>query len=206
MKKKFTLPLIGLGALILFSAFRKKGMGNVGSAQEKIRKLALLYEGISEIGDNQGFTDAAFTEMMKKAGWRSSEEWCMYYAKAIYIYALPELIEDFNQSLSGSTQSSFKNVQNGKSRHLKVVTSGPVLVGDIMILQNKSNPSKGHAGIVIATDNANKKYTTIEGNVNYNPEHSGENELVDRVPHVVNYGQTDSAFSSKILRGFIRLV
>lgn len=195
-------PIIGLGLLVALSAFRKnKNMG----ATDKITKLALLYEGIEEIGDNEGFNNAAFEDMMKKVGWKNTEQWCMYFAQAIYQYALPELAVDFDKSLNGSSQRSFKNVKAGNSKNLKAVTSGPALPGDIVIWQNKSDASKGHAGIVIKTG-PNNYFETIEGNANYKPEYSGQNELVDKVPHKTKIGETDSAYSSKTLLGFIRLV
>lgn len=193
----------GIGAFLLFSAFRKKNSNM--SEVEKIKRLALLYEGIEEVGDNNGFNNAAFENMMKTVGWKNSDQWCMYFSKAVYDYALPELADDFNKSLTGSSQGSFNNVKAGKSKSLKVVTSGGALPGDIVIWVNKSNSATGHAGIVLETGNGNN-FKSIEGNVNFRPDYSGQNELVDIVPHNTAIGATDNIYTSKTLRGFIRLI
>lgn len=172
------------------------------SEAEKIIKTAKLYEGIKEIGNNQGFTNDAFQYMMSSVGWKSGEQWCAYFCKAVYSNALPEWKTDFAKSLNGSSQQSFNNVKAGKSKHLHIVTSTPA-IGDIVIWVNKSDASKGHAGIVIEING--NQFTCIEGNVNYKPATSGENELVDIVPHKANVGATDSVYSTKKLRGFIRI-
>lgn len=201
--KNRKLLFFGLGAFLLFSAFRKKNTNM--SEVEKIKRLALLYEGIEEVGTNAGFNNATFQEMIKTQGWRSGDQWCMYFAKTIYVYALPELADDFKKSLSGSSQQSFNKVRDGKSKHLKVVTSGNALPGDIVIWTNKSNSAFGHAGIVLETYPGNK-FKVIEGNANYKPEVSGQNDIVDVVTHTARIGETDYPWTAKRLRGFIRLV
>jgi hypothetical protein len=205
MKKpnKKKLLFFGIGAILLFSAFRRKNSNM--SEVDKIKKLALLYEGIEEVGNNQGFNNAVFEDMMKTVGWKDSAQWCAYFTKAIYNYALPDLADDFSKSLSGSSQRSFTNVQAGKSKSLKAITTGKALPGDIVIWQNKNDASTGHAGIILETGPGNK-FKSIEGNANYRPDYSGQNELVDIVPHDTAIGNTDNIYSSKKLRGFIRLV
>jgi len=201
MNKKL-LFFVAIGGIILLSSFTRKK--SKMSEAEKIIKTAKLYEGIKEVGNNQGFTNAAFQNMMSSVGWKSGDQWCAFFCKAVYNNALPELASDFNKSLGGSTQRTFNNVKAGKSQHLKVVTSGTPAIGDIVIWVNKSDSSKGHAGIVIELNGGNS-FTCIEGNVNYKPATSGENELVDIVPHKTSIGSTDSVYRTKNLRGFIRL-
>ena len=205
MKKpnKKKLLFFGIGAILLFSAFRRKNSNM--SEVEKIKRLALLYEGIEEVGTNDGFNNAAFEEMMKSQGWRSNDQWCMFFATTMYVYALPDLADDFRKSLGGSSQGSFRNVQAGKSKSLKAITSGKALPGDIVIWQNKSNGAFGHAGIVLEAGPGNK-FKVIEGNANYKPEISGQGDIVDIVWHEAVIGGTDSPWSAKRLRGFIRLV
>jgi len=205
MKKpnKKKLLFFGIGAILLFSAFRRKNSNM--SEVEKIKRLALLYEGIEEVGLNAGFNNAALEEMLKSEGWKSGEQWCMYFAKTIYTYALPDLASDFRKSLSGSSQRSFTNVAAGKSKSLKAITTGKALPGDIVIWTNKSNSSFGHAGIVLEAGPGNK-FKVIEGNANWNPEISGQGDIVDVVMHEAIIGGTDYPWSAKRLRGFIRLV
>jgi len=200
-KRKFMLPIVGLGLAVILSALKK----NRTTLTDKITNLAKLYEGIEEVGDNRTFNNAAFEEMLKSQGWKSGEQWCMYFAKTIYTYALPDLAADFRKSLSGSSQRSFTNVAAGKSKSLKAITTGKALPGDIVIWTNKSNSSFGHAGIVLEAGPGNK-FKVIEGNANWKPEISGQGDIVDVVWHEAIIGGTDYPWSAKRLRGFIRLV
>jgi hypothetical protein len=186
---------IASASFVLFYNYRKR----------KLKRFAMLFEGIKEIGNNQGFNNEAFESMLREIGWRGGEAWCMYFAKAIYVFALPKLAEDFNKSLSGSTQLSFNNVASGKSASLQIVTSGKPKVGDIAIWQRVNDSSRGHAGVVVKVKNNGNVYETIEGNTNFQPSFQGEGDLVDRLEHELNYGGTNSTFPNLRLRGFIRL-
>lgn len=198
MKKKWLIAgsFLGVSSLLALIFFSRKN---------RIVRRASFYEDIDEIGNNAAFADEKFEEMMKTAGWKSGEEWCMYFAKAVYLKALP-LQKDKINMLSGSTQSSFNKVKNGEIPDFKVVTSGMPRRGDIVIWQNKDNPSKGHAGIVTRTTSWEYPlgFTTIEGNVSVNADFYGDGQSVRKAEHNLDYGQTSKTYPSKILRGFIR--
>ena len=210
MEKKQIYIIVAVLIVLAFISKKSKAMSTTpaetydgGLNSNRIKTYAKLYKGIEEVGNNKGFNNAAFQKMMSEIGWKSGEEWCAYYAKLVYVHSLPEFASDFKKSLSGSSQRSFNNVQKGLSKTLKVVTSGYAKVGDIVIWVNKSNPSFGHAGIVISVDG--NKFQTIEGNANYNPAYSGQEELVGYGVHNTAIGATDNPLSGKRLRGFIRL-
>jgi len=42
------------------------------------------FEGIKEIGDNEGFSNKSFERMMKDVGWYKSAPWCAFSLKLIY--------------------------------------------------------------------------------------------------------------------------
>ncbi len=184
MKKTVVIVAV----VVLLIAFLKKNKGNL------IKAKALLYKGIKEIGQNASFNDSEFKELMTNAGWYSGASWCMFFSKMVYENTYPNLIEDFRKSLGGSTQQSWKNVKKGKSDSLYTVESGTPKIGDIVIWQNKSNPSMGHAGIVTVVNG--DTYKSIEGNT------SGG---INTIEHELNYKGTDNYHKDKILLGFIRL-
>lgn len=187
--------IIGSVSFAIFYNYRKR----------KLKRFSMLFDGIKEIGNNAGFSNEAFENMLREIGWKGGEPWCMYFAKAIYVNALPKLADDFSKSLSGSTQLSFNNVALGKSQSLEVITSGKPRVGDIAIWQRLNDSSKGHAGVVIKVTDNGQKFETIEGNANYQPSFQGEGDLVDKIEHDLNYNGTNSTYPNLKLRGFIRL-
>ena len=152
-----------VGSIIAFISYLNR---------EKIKKqfsnlvsyFAGQWVGVKEIGDNVGFANAKFEQMLKESGWRSAEQWCMYFAKAIHLEALknnPSEQSKVKKILSGSTQLSYASAKSDKTN--TYTTSDTPKVGDIVIFQNKTTPSKGHAGIVTKV-NLNNTIDTIEGN------------------------------------------
>jgi hypothetical protein len=198
MIKKFA-PIIIVGFLAII------GVSFINYRKKQIKKTGLMFEGIEEVGSNQGFTNAAFEKMMRDVGWKDGEEWCSYFAKLVYINALPKFEDDIRKWFSGSSQRTFENVQSGKTDKFEIVEGRPKK-GDVVIWQRKAAPSKGHVGVVVKTYAGNpNKFDAVEGNTNYDPAFSGDGQLVDVVPHETAIGETDSVYKSLRLRGFIRL-
>jgi len=186
MKKNIIIIVV----VVLLLSFTWKKYGS----KIKAKTLEFLDLGIEETGgNNANFNNAEFKQKMKEAGWSSGASWCMFFAKMVYENVFPNLKQDFRKSLSGSTQTSWKNVKNGKSDSLKIVTSGPAQVGDIVIWQNYDNPAFGHAGIV--TKVKGNKYESTEGNTS-----SG----IHTIEHDLKYNKTDNYHTDKKLLGFIR--
>lgn len=186
MKKNIIILIVVV--VVLSFTWKKYG------SKIKAKTLEFLDLGIRETGGNNvNFNNEEFKEKMKAAGWYSGASWCMFFAKMVYENVYPDLKSDFRKSLSGSTQTSWKNVKNGKSDSLKIVTSGPAQVGDIVIWQNYDNTAYGHAGIV--TKVKGNKYESTEGNTS-----SG----INTIEHDLNYGKRDNYHKEKKLLGFIR--
>lgn len=142
------------------------------SWRQKASNLAARFIDTEEIGDNAGFSNAAFQEMMQSVGWQGGEAWCMFFAKAIYQKAFPKKRMDITRILSGSTQTTWKNALANQDI-FKVITDGKPQKGDIIIWQDISNPASGHAGIVYKKQSGDVWYT-IEGNTSLAQAQSGQ--------------------------------
>lgn len=179
----------------------------VNYRRRKIKRIAKSFQGVEEIGNNQAFSNETLQNMLKEAGWKSGEAWCMYYAKAVYKRALPKLSEQIQKELSGSTQGTWNKINIGDSEIFEAVTSGRPRVGDIAIWRRVNDSSKGHAGIVIKPNSSKypNGYTTVEGNTNYDPSFQGEGDLVDILQHELKYNETNETYKGLKLLGFIRL-
>jgi hypothetical protein len=165
-----------------------------------VSSFAGKWVGVLEVGNNQSFGNEVFNDMMKKIGWRSSESWCMYFAKAVHIEALknnPTEQAKANQILNGSTQGSFVNAKNDKTN--TYTTSTTPKEGDIIIFQHTNTPSQGHAGVVTKVNNDNT-VTTIEGNTSDKSISNGD--VVAKKTRTSVIGK--SIGDDLVLRGFIR--
>jgi hypothetical protein len=165
----------------------------------KASAAAKKWVNVGENGVNASFTNSVFQEMMKKVGWKSGEAWCMYLAKAVHMDAFKKESANINSILTGSTQTSWNNAKNDTTGTYKVVTSGNPQKGDIAIWQNTSNPSTGHAGIVIGR--SGETFKTVEGNTNLAGSREGDKVLIKERP--LAYGEKISGSNLKLL-GFIR--
>jgi surface antigen len=165
-----------------------------------VNMFASKWVGVTEIGENQSFANDVFQGMMKNIGWRSTEAWCMYFAKAIHYEALknnPTEQAKVNKILSGSTQLSYVKAKNDNTN--TYTTSTTPKEGDIIIFQNTNDTSKGHAGIVVKVNN-NNTVDTIEGNTS--DKNIREGDIVARKNRTSVIGK--SIGGNLVLRGFIR--
>ena len=146
---------------------------------EKIVKWAMLFDGIKEIGNNEGWENTYFQEigstfqaLMESVGWKYTEPWCAYFAELIWKLAYldhPEII-NINQLFSGSTVQTWENftVSDYTCDNIPVV-------GAVVIWRNYKKGValwSGHAGIVVKVEG--DKITTIEGNVSARSEREGD--------------------------------
>jgi len=192
-----------IGALIVylqrdkvFKAYEysKKAFGDL------VSMFANKWVGVKEIGNNQAFGNKVFEAMMKAVGWKSSDEWCMYFAKAVHYDIFkdqPQVQSQIQKILTGSTQQSFVNAKNDKSG--TYTTSNTPQVGDIIIWQRSTQNWKGHAGVVVGVKNG--MVETIEGNTDsvdlsngqYVAKKIQKSEVGSKMPN-----------STLVVRGYIR--
>lgn len=165
-----------------------------------VSAIAGKWVGVKEIGENQAFGNDVFQAMMKKVGWKSSEQWCMYFAKAVHTEAFkdnPAELSKINKILNGSTQLSYDYAKNDKSGTY-IVSSTPKK-GDIQIYRNNAT-GKGHAGVVTEV-NSNNTVLTIEGNTSDNNIADGDYVAKKVRPSKVG---TYLPNSNLYVRGYIR--
>jgi hypothetical protein len=197
-----------IGALILFIK-RQPIINGAKYVKNKLTDFITSFSNsfagkIKEIGDNAGFSDDVFQNMMKKVGWHSGEQWCMYFAKAMHYEAYkdnPTEQSKINKILNGLSQLSFKNAENDNTGTYTTIKSGKPKVGDIFILQHYDAPSTGHAGIVRAVHE--NTYDTTEGNTSLKGVSDGQG--VYNLTRPIAYG-VKQPHSTLVLRGFIRKV
>jgi len=179
----------------IFSGARyiKNKFGDLVSA------FAGKWVGVKEIGNNEAFANDVFQAMMKKVGWRTNEQWCMYFAKAIHYEVYkdnPTELTKINKILTGSTQGSYDSAKNDKTNTYTV--SNTPQKGDIIIFRNNAT-GKGHAGVVVDVNN-NNTVTTIEGNTS--DKNIANGELVAKKIRTSKIGA--SIGDGLVVRGFIR--
>lgn len=194
-----------IGGLILYLQ-RDKIFKAYKYTKEKFGELVSMFAsqwvGVNEIGDNQAFGNKAFQTMMSQVGWHSSDQWCMYFAKAVHYNVFknnPTEQAKIDKILGGNTQLSFTNATNDKSGTYTTITSSTPKVGDIVIFRNRNVPSKGHAGVVVKV-NSNNTIDTIEGNTSESNISNGEFVAKKNRSSVVG----SSIGGNLVVRGFIR--
>lgn len=125
-----------------------------------IVKEAKSWTHVTEQGNNAGFTDAIFTEAMRKVGWRPGDAWCAFFGKMVWHRILRGTTAwtSIQGALSGSVMATWRNA---KLAGLKT-TDAPVLGG--LVCWSTGN-GRGHMGVVVRIiDEFN--FFTVEGNTN----------------------------------------
>jgi len=183
--KIFLLSAVVAASALVFLSWRRRSANVVAK-----------FIGISEIGNNQGFSNAVFQKMMKDVGWTSGESWCMYLLKAVYLAAYPKKAAAIARVLNPSTQQSWKNAK--ANPELFIVLDKPTdkpHVGDIVIWQSTKNAALGHSGIVKHVPG-----TTVEGNTSLQGVREGQG--VFEMQRKLVPGTTEGTLK---LLGFLRL-
>jgi len=192
-----------IGAFILylqrdkvFKAYKytKKAFGDL------VSMFASQWVGVEEIGKNKAFGNKAFQSMMQQVGWHSSDQWCMYFAKAVHYSVFkdnPTEQAKIIKVLDGNTQQAFNNAKNDKSG--TYTTSDTPKVGDIMIFRHRNAPTTGHAAVVVKV-NPNNTVNTIEGNTS--DKSISDGDVVAKKVRTSVIGK--SIGDDLVVRGFIR--
>jgi hypothetical protein len=148
------------------------------------RKLVNQFE---KRGDNKGFADASFEQMMRAVKWKSGEAWCAYYVKLIYMSMFSFDREYLSKHLGGGSNSNLVNIERlndkGDMRYLASRKNDPQ-VGDIFCqgVQNfgKGQSGFGHTGIVVeilGKVGDGYKVRTVEGNTNAGGSREGDKSM-----------------------------
>lgn len=138
---------------------------------EFIVSASRYYIGQLEKKSNSGFVSSEFEKEMKSVGFYRGAPWCMFFVKLIWIKAYRKderLSSVVNRMLNGSAMMSLNNMMNNAS----FIVSEEPLPGSIAIWRHGST-DRGHAGIVIASIDANT-FKTVEGNTNQHGSREGE--------------------------------
>jgi hypothetical protein len=206
MQIKTWHKVLFFGSITAFVVYasREKIFKGAKYVQQKFGDLVTAFAGkwvgVKEIGNNQAFGNDVFQAMMKNVGWKSTEAWCMYFAKAVHYEIFkdnPTELAKINRILNGGTQLSYEQAQNDKSGTYTV--SSTPKKGDIQIYRNKVT-GKGHAGIVTEVNN-NNTVSTIEGNTS--DSNISEGEYVAKKVRPSKVG-TYLPNSNLYVRGYIR--
>ena len=197
------IGVASLAALLIYLQ-RNRVRSGYNYAKDKfsqyIGSFANEWIGVDEIGNNQAFGNNVFQSMLKNVGWKSSEQWCMYFAKAVHWKVFKNDRQQINKLLSGSSNGSFNAVKKDTNGIYEAVESGPPKNGDIAIWQRTNAPGTGHAGIVVKVNNKGTM-NTIEGNTGGKSISDGDTVARKVRPSVI--GQNIPGSTLK-LRGFIR--
>jgi hypothetical protein len=151
---------------------------------------------------NAGFVDGVFEGMMKSVGWRTGQEWCMYYCKAVYMQFFSFDRDFLRTNFSGGTIWTPSNIEKlnarGDRRYIFVKENNPQ-IGDIFIMRSTSRDG-GHAGIVTEVL-SNTKVKTIEGNTSLAGVRTGQG--VFELERTLDVGKVSKG-STMFFVGYIR--
>jgi len=153
---KFNTPKFGEPTPLLITTNLTKAIST--------NKLDSQYE---KIGNNKGFVDASFEAMMKSVGWVSSQAWCAYYVKLIFMQMYSFDRVWLSKNISGGAYNNLLMIENynkqGDNRYI-ASRKNDVQVGDVFCLTYTKG---GHTGIVTEILGASGNgfvVKTIEGN------------------------------------------
>lgn len=159
--KKMVIILTIAGILAVGTgAFLTKG--------KKAANEALKWEGMEELGNNEAFKNKEFQKKMQEAGFKKGYEWCVIFAKMVWLNVFKQDVEIIKKIISPSSMQTWKNFSNTanlQGKFVRVEAQSKPKPGDIVVWQRKGSAAKGHAGLVTKVNN-DLSFKTIEGNSN----------------------------------------
>jgi hypothetical protein len=173
--------------------------------KELIKKYALLFEGIKERGNNQGWEDVffpslnmSFQELMETVGWKETHAWCAYFSELVWKLAYSEfdstMVDKLDALFSANAVNTWKNFNQSDFACSKIPVNGSVVIWQMY--KDGKDTIRGHAGIVI--DVIDGVIETIEGNTNKKGSRDG-----DQVAHKTKIVNFDKKHNGLVLLGFI---
>ena len=157
--KKIINPLLVLAGLIVLLVVIYLKVKNRPS------HFAKKFIGQEETGNNQGFFNKSFENLMYDAGWRPGYQWCAFFTKMIWQKTLkPKHRKIARKIMTGSTQINFERFKKYGKGYFKI--SQKPRKNALVIWQSKKDPSRGHTGLITKVNILDGSFETIEGNSN----------------------------------------
>lgn len=156
---KYGVPVValtGITATVLLLSSR---------TGRKILKEALKYNGQKEIHPNRGWKNKHFEALMKGAGWKKKDDYCVTFTKLVLLNTLKGKKRLAVKKLfSPSSQTTWTNlVKNQKLGLYKL--SKKAAPGSIAFYKHMKKDWRGHADIVITAGKDNFQVVTANGTV-----------------------------------------
>lgn len=133
------------------------------SVVDNIVSIAKSYIGQKEVPPNKSFVDKVFLKKMQSVGWLTTQSWCAYFAKLIWVEAyqsFPDILAKIKKNCVGGAMNTLDNFKADKAF---VVNMTPV-VGSLIIFR-EGNTWHGHEGVVVEVS-GDGSVKTVEGNTN----------------------------------------
>lgn len=165
-----------------------------------IESFSSKWIGVEELGTNKAFGNHVFEQMMKNVGWHSTDQWCMYFAKAVYFEIFKKDRDIMQKLFSGNGNTAFDRVKKDTSGTFEAIENGKAQRGDIAIFYHANNRTTGHAAIVTKV-NEDGTMNTIEGNTSDKSISDGDTVARKIRPAIIG---KQIKGSDLVLRGFIR--
>jgi len=138
---------------------------------DQIIHYALLFEGVKEKGNNQGWEDVyfeeldkTFQELMEEVGWQRSHAWCAYFAELIWKLSYKHydhpLFFKLDNLFSASVMNTWYNFKRSNFVCSNEPKEGSVVIWNLY--SKGKSTTKGHAGIVVSVEG--NVVHTVEGN------------------------------------------
>lgn len=147
-----------------------------------IVKYSNLFDGVKEVGNNDGWEDIYFPELgmtfrdlMVSVGWRSGQAWCAYLSELIWKLAYQDVGHPIYNQLDDLFSASVMNTLYNFKRSDFVCSSVPE-IGSLAIFNFYSkgkSTRKGHIGIVQPSKLC-KYYVTLDGNTSSKDKREGD--------------------------------
>lgn len=132
---------------------------------DKIKEVALSYVGEEEKPGNLGWKDPKFEAKMVEVGWQPGQAWCAYQAELIWKEAYGKkhsLWKSLDRLFAPSATATYGNFAGSG-----LFKTGSVpKVGALAVWRYGWSGWKGHIGVVVGINDANRTFDTIEGNTN----------------------------------------
>lgn len=146
---------------------------------DRIIKYALMFKGIKEIGDNEGWERVYFSklgktflQLMQWVGWKIGRAWCVYFGKLLWklAYGNHFLAKELDKLFTPNAVKTWNNFKGSDFVCSDTPDNGALAIWQ---LYKNGKPTKyGHLGTVISYDS--KVFNTIDGNTSGEDKRDGD--------------------------------